>query len=140
MAENYLSFYDLNQVTGFKSAKETNNKEEFERILYENGADLSFGYRVLNCLHRPRTSPIEYDGLMVRFVERMDKAWLKSGAASLEAIIDSSKDRSLIKELNSLDPSTGQEWEDRLVYLDLPEIPEVYDENEDIFGSIEEAV
>lgn len=101
---NYLSFKDLEGVIGFQSAKETNNIQEFERILFEHGVDVSLPYTIEYSTHRPRTSNIPYEGLRVSFSERIDPSWIASGAASLNAIIESNSDRSLVNELHSLNP------------------------------------
>ena len=99
---NYLSFYDLDKVVGFMSCKENQDKEEFERILFENGIDTSKKYYIEKCLHRPRTSNIPYDGFRVVAKERTDLEWRLSGAASLEAKLFTD-DKSLMDELLSLD-------------------------------------
>jgi hypothetical protein len=97
--QNYLSFFDLKQVVGFSSSLMTENLKEFERILYENGADISKPYNVIKCLHRPRTTNAPYDGFRVEFTERTDKEWRSTGVASLEAWVFSSKDKSLQQEM-----------------------------------------
>jgi hypothetical protein len=109
--QQYLSFYDLNQVLGFKSAKETNNKAELERILFENGADISKPYKLEKCQHRPRTSPTPYFGFRLVFTERTDKAWRHSGACSMEAYCHT-EDSSLTRELLSLDPRAARKGYD----------------------------
>src|SRR5690606_33033656 len=83
--QNYLSFKDLEAVVGFRSSLMTENIQEFERILHENGADIYKPYNVIKCLHRPRTDNKPYDGFRVEFTERTDKEWRSSGVASLEA-------------------------------------------------------
>ena len=100
---NYLSFYDLDKVVGFMSCKENQDKEEFERILFENGIDTSKKYYIEKCLHRPRTSNIPYDGFRVVAKERTDLTWRLSGAASLEAKLFT-EDKSLRDALLDLDP------------------------------------
>lgn len=104
---NFLSFWDLNQIVGFKSAKETGNKAELERILFENGADITKPYRLEKCNHRPRTSNKPYFGFRVVFSERTDKAWKYSGACSMEAYCYS-EDSSLTQELLNLDPRAAR--------------------------------
>jgi hypothetical protein len=100
--QNYLSFYDLQGVVGFSSALMTQNTQEFERILFENGADTSKPYNVVNCTHRPRTSNKPYEGFRIEFTERTDKAWRDTGAASLEAWVFSGNDKSLHQELRNM--------------------------------------
>jgi hypothetical protein len=100
----YLSFADLDKVVGFKSCKETNNKEEFLRIIYKNGADITKPFFIEKVNHRMRTSNDAVDGLRVVFTERTDKSWKMSGACSTEAYLFT-EDGDLRSELNSLDPS-----------------------------------
>jgi DNA-directed RNA polymerase alpha subunit len=100
--QNYLSFADLQNVVGFRSSLMTENTKEFERILFENGADISKPYNVVRCLHRPRTSNKPYDGFRVEFTERTDKEWRNTGVASLEAWVFSSKDKSLQQEMRNM--------------------------------------
>lgn len=122
MPVNYLSFKDLEQVVGFKSAKETNNKAEFERILFENGADITKSYKIEQCLHRPRTSNIAYEGLRVVFQERLDQDWIKGKGASLDAIVESHGDISLVRELQSLNPRNDNSWyEEKYLSVEIPE-------------------
>lgn len=111
---NWLSFKDLNKLPDFRLAIMRQDQESFERILYENGADLSYGYNVVKCLHRPRTENMPYDGFRVEFVERLDSDWVKSGAASEEAMYASQRDF-LKGELETLNPwangnNTVNEW------------------------------
>lgn len=128
---NYLSFKDLENVVGFKSAKETNNQQELERILYENGADISKPYSIEYNIHRPRTSNIPYEGLRVNFIERTDDAWIATGAATLDAVIANSKDDSLIDELLSLNPhntSISVFENDVMLSSELPPLEETEDD------------
>jgi len=101
--QNYLSFYDLEGVVGFMSCKENQDKVELERILWENGADISKPYSLSYVLHRPRTSNIPYHGFRVDYSERTDKEWLLSGAASEEAKLHT-LDIHMQIELLRLDP------------------------------------
>jgi hypothetical protein len=99
----YLSFKDLEGVIGFQTSKETQNKELFESIIWTYGADTTKPYIIRKVLHRPRTSKEVYDGFRVEFTERLDKEYLLSGMASIEAQLFT-KDKSLAAELMSLDP------------------------------------
>lgn len=100
---NFLSFKDLEGVVGFMSCKETQDKSELERILWENGADITKEYLIRKVPHRSRTSNQIYDGFRVEFTERTDRGWLLNGAPSLEAQMFT-KDLSLRLELCRLDP------------------------------------
>lgn len=122
----YLSFKDLEGVVGFTSCKETQNKEELERILWEHGADITKPFYIRKCAHRPRTSNIPYDGFRVEFSERLDEAWLRGGAASEEAKLFTT-DASLSEMLSSLDPRNARNIkrdydEDVAVSVDIPEV------------------
>lgn len=99
----YLSFKDLEGVIGFQTCKETQDKDLLESILWTYGADISKPYIIRKVLHRPRTSKEVYDGFRVEFTERLDKEYLLSGMASIEAQLFT-KDKSLAAELMSLDP------------------------------------
>lgn len=105
--QNYLSFFDLKGVVGFKSCKETQNKEELERILWTHGADISKPYTIKYCLHKPRTSQLPYEGFRIDFTERLDREHLLSGIASLEAKLFT-KDASLRDALAELDPRNAR--------------------------------
>lgn len=125
---NYLSFYDLEGVVGFSYAKATNNKEELERILWEHGANIGKPYYINKVSHRPRTSNKPYHGFRVEFTERLDKEWLISGAASLEAKLFTT-DKSLADELASLDPRNHRHTkrdftEDAICGVDVNEVEE----------------
>ena len=109
--QQYLSFHDLNQVVGFKSAKETGDKKELERILWESGVDITKPYKMEKCHHRPRTSNKPYFGFRFVFTERCDLPWRHSGACSMEAYCYS-EDSSLTRELLSLDPRAARKRHD----------------------------
>lgn len=74
----YLSFLDLEKVDGFIEAWKSQDENKFIDILHTNGMDKSFGYKIEQGLHVPRTErnqkKFEY-GLRVTFKERTDKAF-----------------------------------------------------------------
>ena len=105
--KQYLSFFDLLGVVGFQSCKETQDKKELERTLWEHGADISKPYQIRFCTHRPRTSNIPYTGFRIEFTERTDKEHLLSGIASLESKLFT-KDKSLRDALADLDPRNAR--------------------------------
>ena len=87
MVGHALSFSDLMLVTGWAKAYGEDNKQEIERILFENGLDTAEPYSVEFSQHRNlRGQIISCD----RYVgeERQDKCWLKSGAASWEVQVE----------------------------------------------------
>ncbi len=98
MADYALSFHDLNLVTGFKEAYESQNTKMFEAILKTNGMDVDKGYALHHCTHRT-INKIEYTGIRVEGQERTDKAWIASGCASMEAQIEAVQDKHLRKDL-----------------------------------------
>ncbi|UAV84602.1 hypothetical protein PHB09_107 [Pseudomonas phage PHB09] len=98
MADYALSFHDLMLVDGFKEAHDKQNKKIFEAILQTNGFDVELGYELVACNHRTINN-IEYYGIRVEGFERIDKAWLATGCASMEAQIESTKDNTLRKTL-----------------------------------------
>lgn len=84
----YLSLSDLLRVEGFASAFSKNDKKEIDKILFNNGVDVSKGVRENVCNHRSLTGEVvnclRYEG-----IERSDRSWRDTGAASLEAWINS---------------------------------------------------
>lgn len=101
MADYNLSFHDLNLVDGFKDAYASQNTKLFEAILHTNGMDVSLGYELVHCTHRT-INRIEYTGIRVEGFERIDKAWLATGAASIEAQIEAVKDIHLRHDLRKM--------------------------------------
>lgn len=110
--QQYLSFFDLQRLPEFNSVLMKEDIITFERLLYENGADIDKGYYVRDCIHRPRTSNEIYYGFRVEFSERCDSQWLASGAASEDAMYHS-VDKDMLDELIALDPHKAKkkaEW------------------------------
>lgn len=101
MADYSISFHDLMLVDGFNEAYETQNKKVFEAILQTNGFDVSLGYELVACNHRT-INKIEYYGIRVEGFERTDAAWIATGCASMEAQIESTKDKSLRHTLRAM--------------------------------------
>ena len=100
---SYLSFHDLFKIPKFKDVVLNQDIEGFEDILFENGADISRGWELRESLHRPRTSNQAVHGLMVYFIERLDRDWLVNGSPTLEAKLWT-KDYTLRCELLALNP------------------------------------
>ena len=122
----YLSFFDLDKVVGFKSCKENNDLAELNRILYENGIDVFKEYFIEKCIHRPRTSNTPYDGFRVVGTERTDRSWRMSGACSMEAYCYV-EDESLKEELLGLNPDNyAIREEERVCGVDV----DLYDEGD----------
>lgn len=110
MTEHVLSLSDLVLVDGFKTAFDLEDKEAIEAILHQNGMDVSAGYRTEVKLHRNLQNKVVKCGMYIGF-ERLDDEWIKSGAASMEAIIASSKDDNLRFTLRKMKAQAGdQAW------------------------------
>ena len=68
------------------------------KLLYKLGVDTSLLIEVIECQHRNLQGKV-VDGKLFMCFERLDKEWVKSGNASLEAFIASSNDQTLGKEI-----------------------------------------
>lgn len=101
--ENYsLSLSDLMLVEGFAEAYGKEDNEEIEAFLFANGMDVvNFPYSSRYCTHRNLHNKIvtclRYDG-----AERCESDWVNSGAASLNAVIESNQDYSMRAELRNI--------------------------------------
>lgn len=98
MADYALSFADLMLIDDFKEASLKNDQETMRRVLFENGLEVSKHYEIRVCTHRTLTNTV-FNGPRFEGEERLDSVWLKSGCASLEATIESSKDPAMRYEL-----------------------------------------
>lgn len=103
-----LSFHDLLMVDGFKEALETDNKKILEKILFANGMDVALGYEFIHCRHRT-LNKIEYEGIRVEGFERIDKAWIATGAASKEAQLEAIPDIHLRAEMRKMSRERTQD-------------------------------
>lgn len=73
--DQYLGQLDMENHPLWKKAWIEQDKEAFEQILKDLGADLDYGYDFRVCLYRSRmTNKVEY-GVRVGFKERTDKWW-----------------------------------------------------------------
>lgn len=81
-----LSLSDLLLCEGFAQAFGEDNKEQINKFLFDNGLDVSMGVDEVVCKHRNLRGNV-VDCLMYQGHERSDE-WLKSGAASWDAIVD----------------------------------------------------
>lgn len=74
--DQYLGQLDMELHPLWEKAWIGQDKEAFETILRDMGADLSYGYEFNVCLYRARTTnKVEY-GVRVMFKERQDKWWV----------------------------------------------------------------
>lgn len=76
------------------------------QLLYKLGVDTALPIEVLNCSYRSLTGKA-VEGNLFLCSERLDRDWVKSGHASLEAFIASSNDPTLGKEIVTMNGS----WE-----------------------------
>lgn len=76
------------------------------KLLYKLGVDISMSVEVIECQHRNLQGKVVEGKLFMAF-ERLDREWVKSGHASLEAFIASSNDPTLGKEIVTMNGS----WE-----------------------------
>lgn len=88
MIGHALSVSDLLMIKDFQVAFGNDDKQAIEKILFENGLDVEEHYTLEFSQHR------NLQGQIVsceRYVgeERQDTQWLKSGAASWEAQVES---------------------------------------------------
>lgn len=73
--DQYLGQLDMERHPLWDKAWKGQDKEAFEKILNDLGADLDYGYDFRVCLYRSRmTNKVEY-GVRVGFRERTDKWW-----------------------------------------------------------------
>ena len=70
-------------------------------IAYKHGLNVKKGYEIEKGLHRNLQGKV-IDGEYLIAEERIDKEWIKSGHASMEAIMISSRDKSLVNEMKSI--------------------------------------
>jgi len=76
------------------------------KLLYKLGVDTALPVEVIECQHRNLQNKVVVGKLFMCF-ERLDREWVKSGNASLEAFIASSNDPTLGKEIVTMNGS----WE-----------------------------
>lgn len=76
--DQFLGQLDLESHPDWKEAWATQNTKLFEKVLWEMGADLDYGYEFTTCLHRARISQKVEFGMRVTFKERNDDYWIKN--------------------------------------------------------------
>lgn len=88
MIGHTLSISDLLLIDNFKSAFGSDDKKAIENILFENGLDTAEPYTLEFSKHRNLRGNIVS---CERYVgeERQDASWIKSGAASWPAVVES---------------------------------------------------
>lgn len=113
MVDYNLSYSDLALVDNFVDIMlDDYMGQSFLNCLHDNGMNLNYEIDLHVCRHRNLRGDIVYcprwEGQ-----ERLDKAWIKSGAASMNAIIFSTKDESLWIELSNMSKQIANDrtWE-----------------------------
>lgn len=71
------------------------------KLLYKLGVDTSMSVEAIECQHRNLQGKVVEGKLFMAF-ERLDREWVKSGHASIEAFIASSNDPTLSKEIHEM--------------------------------------
>jgi hypothetical protein len=92
----YLTQVDLELHPEWVNAFKSGDRSLFERILYEFGADLRYGYEEDVAHVRARRSDLKpYEqvqyGMLIRFKERTDKWWVDN-MMDITDIVDMTKD------------------------------------------------
>lgn len=114
MTDYNLSVSDLLYVDGFiDAAHPPEDKAALEAILWTNGLDVYKPYSITeDKLHRNLHNKVvncpRFEGS-----ERLDKEWIKSGAASMFATIESCSDATLQADLRAMSKEVIQDraWE-----------------------------
>ena len=91
-----ISESDLQAFKEYDNTVASRNK-----LLYKLGVDTSMSVEVIECQHRNLQNKV-VDGKLFMCYERLDREWVKSGHASLEAFIASSNDPTLSKEIHEM--------------------------------------
>lgn len=78
------------------------NKEILKKLLHNLGMDIAFPIEVQHGTTHRLWDKSLYTGTRYVGVERTDKAWLRSGYASLEAKVAAKGDWSMVEELTSM--------------------------------------
>jgi len=75
------------------------------KLLYKLGVDTSMSVEVIECQHRNLQGKVVEGKLFMGF-ERLDREWVKSGNASLEAFISYGGDETMAREVNEMNKGT----------------------------------
>lgn len=106
-----LSLYNLFTNKEFKIAYLAGDKKKVNELLHTVGVDLEQGWCIVDRLHRPLGSKVVVNGAVLLYKERTDDKWIKGGAASMEAVIRSTKDsdtRAVMLGMQEAYMSTGK--------------------------------
>lgn len=108
MTDYSLSISDLILVDGFKEAFAYADVDNIKLYLHQNGMDVDKEFDLVRRTHRNLRNQL-VNGERYEGQERTDVAWVKSGYASLEAIIESEKDSNLRQTLREMSVTRQQE-------------------------------
>jgi hypothetical protein len=98
---NYLSEADLEKLDCWTPDLPYKNPTLFKQILFKHGAEITKTIELVEDTHRMRTSNKTHTGKRWVFIERIDRDWLNSGAASMEAWM-ASADKETQKDMSSM--------------------------------------
>lgn len=124
----YLSVSDLVLLNEWVDAFARNDKVAMKKVLWDNGLNVNLGFEEQYCTHRNLQKQVV---TCVRYVgkERTDKEFLATGAASLDAHIESSGCKEMINELKQLNPRDPKDYSEE--YGCNCDIPETFDDEND---------
>ncbi len=71
------------------------------QLLYKLGVDTSLPIEVIECQHRNLQGKVVEGKLFMAF-ERLDREWVKSGHASIEAFLAYGGDETMAREVNEM--------------------------------------
>jgi hypothetical protein len=86
-------------IPGGVGIMQRGDKHEIDNLLTNLGFDVKAGYTIDVCTHRALSTNEAVNGPRVNGYELMTKEWLESGLASVDAKIESCKDKTLREEL-----------------------------------------
>lgn len=97
-----LSFVDLFINKEFKEAYHKGDMDTVSKLLHLVGVDVSQGIQVVTRLHRPMSMKEAVKAPVVFYIERLDEEWIKGGAASMDAVVRSTRDPDTRSVLTSM--------------------------------------
>jgi len=103
----YLSFSDLRLLDEWVEPQP--DEKTLAKLLFTNGLDITRKYETVFCKHRNLQSDV-VDDYRIEGKERTDRAWRHSGAASLSAFLDSTKDLFLKEDLRKMSRQSDEKY------------------------------
>lgn len=107
MVDYSLSVSDLITLDGFKEVFAAGEVDRINLYLFDNGMDIEQPVELVQAVHRNLRNQV-VNGQRFEGQERLDEAWIKSGAASFDARIAATEDAHLRAQLRAMltDPLT----------------------------------